>query len=160
MKLASDVQQIDWMVGGICTRSKVRGYGYVIKSNNEEATSNISFVFLYIDLRLHVHTLFFPFFPLLTHQEKEEERERQRVHFEKMKEFMRPREDLECDDHKVSLMCAVELAYLYMCLTLFRTKTPKYLFPRGNKPLLYHQIGNKNFYIYKSVKLDVSVDKI
>ena len=116
MKLASDIQQIDWMVGGICTRSKVRRYGYVIKSNNEEATSNISFVFLYIKLRLHVHTLFSPFFPLLTHQEKEEERERQRVHFEKMKEFMRPREDLECDDHKVSLMCAVELAFC-MCLT-------------------------------------------
>ena len=30
----------------------------------------------------------------------------------------------------------------------FRTKTPKYLFPRGNKPLLYHQIGNRNFFIF------------
>ena len=29
----------------------------------------------------------------------------------------------------------------------FRMKTPKYLFPRGNKPLFYHQIGNKNFFI-------------
>ena len=39
----------------------------------------------------------------------------------------------------------------------FRTKTPKYLLPGGNKPLLYHQIGNSNFFIfiYKSVKLDV-----
>ena len=39
----------------------------------------------------------------------------------------------------------------------FRTKPPKYLFPRGNKPLLYHQIGNRNFLYFhcKSVKLDV-----
>ena len=29
-----------------------------------------------------------------------------------------------------------------------RTETPKYLFPRGNKPLLYHQIGNRNFFIF------------
>ena len=28
----------------------------------------------------------------------------------------------------------------------FRTKTPKYLFPRGNEPLLHHQIGNRNFF--------------
>ena len=38
----------------------------------------------------------------------------------------------------------------------FRTKTPKYLFSRGNTPLLYHQIGNRNFLInihYKSAKL-------
>ena len=25
----------------------------------------------------------------------------------------------------------------------FRTEDPKYLFPRGNQPLLYHQIGNR-----------------
>ena len=25
---------------------------------------------------------------------------------------------------------------------------PKYLFQRGNKPLLYHQIGNINFFIF------------
>ena len=39
----------------------------------------------------------------------------------------------------------------------FRTKTPKYLLPGGNKPLLYHQIGNINFFIFinKSIKLDV-----
>ena len=30
----------------------------------------------------------------------------------------------------------------------FRTKTPKYLFPRGNKPLFYHQIGNTIFFIF------------
>ena len=30
----------------------------------------------------------------------------------------------------------------------FRTKIPKYLFPRGNEPLLYHQIGNRNFFIF------------
>ena len=30
----------------------------------------------------------------------------------------------------------------------FRTKTPKYLFPRGNEPLLYHQIGNRHFFIF------------
>ena len=36
-------------------------------------------------------------------------------------------------------------------------KTSKYLFPRGNEPLMYHQIGNRNFlyFHYKSVKLDV-----
>ena len=28
----------------------------------------------------------------------------------------------------------------------FRTTTPKYLFPRGSKPLLYHQIGNINVF--------------
>ncbi|XP_072171683.1 bromodomain adjacent to zinc finger domain protein 1A-like isoform X2 [Diadema setosum] len=33
-------------------------------------------------------------------KEKEEERERQRIRFEYMKEYMRPRDDLECDDHK------------------------------------------------------------
>ena len=30
----------------------------------------------------------------------------------------------------------------------FTTKTHKYLFPRGNKPLLYRQIGNRNFFIF------------
>ena len=35
----------------------------------------------------------------------------------------------------------------------FRMKTPKYLFPRGNEPLLYepllyHQIGIINFFIF------------
>ena len=34
------------------------------------------------------------------------------------------------------------------CLNPFRMKTPKYLFPRGNEPLLYHQIGNINFFIF------------
>ena len=33
-------------------------------------------------------------------------------------------------------------------LNPFRTKTLKYLFPRGNEPLLYHQIGNINFFIF------------
>ena len=39
----------------------------------------------------------------------------------------------------------------------FRTKTPNMVFPRGNQPLLYHQIANINFFYfhYKSVKLDV-----
>ena len=30
----------------------------------------------------------------------------------------------------------------------FRMKAPKYLFPRGNKPLLYHQIGNRNLFVF------------
>ena len=30
----------------------------------------------------------------------------------------------------------------------FRMKTLKYLFPRGNEPLLYHQIGNRNIFIF------------
>ena len=30
----------------------------------------------------------------------------------------------------------------------FRMKTPKYLFLIGNKPLLYHQIGNTNFFFF------------
>ena len=29
-----------------------------------------------------------------------------------------------------------------------QNEDPKYLFPRGNKPLLYHQIGNINFFIF------------
>ena len=45
----------------------------------------------------------------------------------------------------------------------FRMKTPKYLFQRGNKPLLYHQIGNRNFFILSlqiSKNLIFCVDKI
>ena len=39
--------------------------------------------------------------------------------------------------------------YRHECdINPFRTKTPKYLFPRGNEPLLYHQIGNRNFFIF------------
>ena len=34
----------------------------------------------------------------------------------------------------------------------FRTKTPKYLLPRENEPLLYYQIGNKNFFIFITSK--------
>ena len=33
-------------------------------------------------------------------------------------------------------------------LNPLRKKTPKYLFPRGNEPLLYHQIGNKIVFIF------------
>ena len=33
-------------------------------------------------------------------------------------------------------------------LTHSERRPPKYLFPRGNKPLLYHQIGNRNFFIF------------
>ena len=33
-------------------------------------------------------------------------------------------------------------------INTFRMKTQQYLFPRGNKPLLYHQIGNKYFFIF------------
>ena len=44
----------------------------------------------------------------------------------------------------------------------FKTKTPKYLFLRGNKPLLYHQIGNRNFFIFitNQENLMFCVDKI
>ena len=45
---------------------------------------------------------------------------------------------------------------LFKALELFALATdqpiqnedPIYLFPRGNKPLLYHQIGNRNFFIF------------
>ena len=42
------------------------------------------------------------------------------------------------------------LSFTCTCWSIypFRTKTPKYLFPRGNEPLLYHQIGNRNFFIF------------
>ena len=44
----------------------------------------------------------------------------------------------------------------------FRMKTPKYFFPRGNEPLLYHQIGNRNFFIFitNQSNLRFWVDKI
>ena len=29
-----------------------------------------------------------------------------------------------------------------------QNEDPKYLFPRGNRPLLYHQIGNISFFIF------------
>ena len=29
-----------------------------------------------------------------------------------------------------------------------QNEDPKYLFPRGNQSLLYHQIGNINFFIF------------
>ena len=47
-------------------------------------------------------------------------------------------------------------------LNPFRTKTPKYLFPRENKPLLFHQIGNINFFIFITNKQNLMfcVDKI
>ena len=41
-----------------------------------------------------------------------------------------------------------KIQFQYSLFNPFRTKTPKYLFPRGNKPLLYHQIGNRNFFIF------------
>ena len=33
-------------------------------------------------------------------------------------------------------------------LTHSEWRPQKYIFPRGNKPLLYHQIGNTNFFIF------------
>ena len=44
----------------------------------------------------------------------------------------------------------------------FRTKTPTCFFPRGNKPLLYHQIGNRNVFIFitNQWNLMCCVDKI
>ena len=40
------------------------------------------------------------------------------------------------------------LAGNLLAVNPFRTKTPKYIFPRGNKRLLYDQIGNRNFFIF------------
>ena len=37
---------------------------------------------------------------------------------------------------------------MILIINPFRTKTTEYLFPRGNKPLLYHQIGIRNFFIF------------
>ena len=31
---------------------------------------------------------------------------------------------------------------------IMRMETHKYLFPRGNEPLLYHQLGNRDFFIF------------
>ena len=45
----------------------------------------------------------------------------------------------------------------------FRTKSPgKYLFPGGNRPLLYHQIGNIDFFIFITHQWNLMfcVDKI
>ena len=43
-----------------------------------------------------------------------------------------------------------------------QNEDPKYLFPRGNQPLLYHQIGNINFSIFitDQYNLMFCVDKI
>ena len=47
-------------------------------------------------------------------------------------------------------------------LNPIQNEEPKYLFSRGNQPLLYHQIGNISFFIfhYKSVKTLFCVDEI
>ena len=47
-----------------------------------------------------------------------------------------------CNSARISSMTTAGI------LNPFRTKTPKYLFPRGNEPLLHHQIGNRNFFIF------------
>ena len=51
---------------------------------------------------------------------------------------------------------------MLIIINLFRTKTPKYLFPIGNKPLLYHQIGKRNIFIFitNQYNLMFCVDKI
>ena len=61
-----------------------------------------------------------------------------------------------CPDEWIGDMNELCLPRFPPTLNPFRTKTPKYLFPRGNEPLLYHQIGHRFFFLfshYKSVKL-------
>ena len=52
--------------------------------------------------------------------------------------------------YKVKYLKMVQnnLEWVGPILNPFRTKTPKYLFLRGNKPLLYHQIGNRHYFIF------------
>ena len=62
--------------------------------------------------------------------------------------------------HFLSVICSSRFSLLsekvWSFLYRIQNEDPKYLFPRGNKPLLYHQIGNISLYFhYKSVKLDV-----
>ena len=42
----------------------------------------------------------------------------------------------------------IEYSWVQIYSNPFRTKTPKYLFPREKEPLLYYQIGNINFFIF------------
>ena len=61
--------------------------------------------------------------------------------------------DILIVDHKydtggLKVIDCIVLSAEYWCLNPFRTKTPKYLFPRGNEPVLYHQIGNRNVFIF------------
>ena len=73
-----------------------------------------------------------------------------------------------CDWHDWIIM-----HYLILCTSHFtnvssswcrplRTKTTLYLFLRGNKSLLYHQIGNKKFFIFITIQWNLMfcVDKI
>ena len=48
------------------------------------------------------------------------------------------------------------------CINPLRTKTTLYLFLRGNKSLLYHQIGNRNVLIFITIQWNFMfcVDKI
>ena len=41
-----------------------------------------------------------------------------------------------------------EFVHDYFAIYPIQNEDPKYLFPRGNQPLLYHQIGNINFFIF------------
>lgn len=73
---------------------------------NEESVGDVTLTDFY-SYRLHVvskeKTCCLSVYSLI--QEKEEERERQRAYYIHMKEYMKPREDLECEDQKVSLSC-------------------------------------------------------
>ena len=46
------------------------------------------------------------------------------------------------------MVCSCQPGKHVFKINPFRTKTPKYIFSSGNKPLLYHQIGNINFFTF------------
>ena len=50
----------------------------------------------------------------------------------------------------IEFIATVKCSTLYFLSVVspIQNEDPKYLFPRGNKPLLYHQIGNINFFIF------------
>ena len=67
---------------------------------------------------------------------------------------------LSCGIYRL-IMLHSELPPLKFCeLNPFRMKTPKYSFPRGNEPLLYHQIGKKKKSLQISKTCLFCVDKI
>ena len=63
---------------------------------------------------------------------------------------------------KIQYYFYLHIQFTYIVINPFRTKTSKYLFPRENKPLLYHQIVNINFFIFitNQYNLMFCVDKI
>ena len=64
--------------------------------------------------------------------------------------------------NKLHLLQRRDLLFSYYNIYELRTKTTLYLFLRGNKSLLYHQIGNRNFFIFITIQWNLMfcVDKI